>query len=85
MSLEWNMMQQKKTSRTFIHYISTKEAKHECDLLLHDGHYSCIRSLDRLLYDQNNEGHCNCIVDDVLLIIIVKMLWHQHKQRVHSK
>ena len=38
-------------------YISTKQSAHESDLLLHDGHYSCIKSLDRLLCDQINKEH----------------------------
>ena len=38
-------------------YISTKVTSHECDLLLHEGHYSCIRNLNRLLSDQINPLH----------------------------
>ena len=60
-------------------YISHKVSSQECDLLLHDGHYSCIRNLDRLLCDQIDQRHSKLICRRCLTHYYAEEALHEHK------
>ena len=61
-------------------YISKTASSNECDLLPHDGHYSCIRSLDRLLRDQINNEHTKFYCRRCLTHYYTEDALDEHKQ-----